>query len=136
MKKMFLGSMLLLLVSAAVSAAQIESFTNIKINPLEASTYRAVVSVHLVWANPVFSQEDTLAARQAIAVALKSIKLRDYVVHDAIDIVKQRIQTYLSENMVVAENKVLEIYVTDLVVEYTGENKAFIRPAPSKNSAD
>ncbi len=106
---------------------EIRSYNNIQVNPVNARDYRVVTSIHVKWLAGPIATEDDIVAREAIAVALKSLKLREFTGHDAIDTAKRRILALLIENERLGSDKIAELFITDLVVEYTGESKAYIR---------
>lgn len=86
--------------------------------------YKVVTSVHIMWEQDKVSKEESIAAREAIAKSLKSISLSKLISDKSIDITKTRILSYISENELIGDAKLVEIYITDMVVEYTGENQS------------
>ncbi len=131
---LLLLALLSLLTTSSAFAFSIESYTNIKINPVNSRDYRAVVSVHLKWQIDGISQEENIAAREAIAIALKSLKTSELTGQDSIEVTKRRISTYIAENDIVGSNKIIGLYITDLIVEYTGESKAYLRKSSRKTN--
>ncbi|MDN4500792.1 hypothetical protein QX776_00095 [Alteromonadaceae bacterium BrNp21-10] len=121
-----------LLFSIPSMASTLQSFTNISVNPLGTSDYRVVASIHLLFDAQFVDAIDSIAAREGLAKALKSLRLRDLTGENSIDVTKERILKYIIEHDVIKANKVQEVYITDLIVEYTGESKAYIRQAPSQ----
>ncbi len=126
-------SILFVLFSFSAHSGYLSSFENITVNPMNSYDYRVVISIHLLWDFDVVDREETIAAREALAIALKSLKLRDFTGEDSIKITKMKIQNYIHNNEIIAGNKIQDIYITDLLVEYTGSNKAYIYQRSKKS---
>jgi|TARA_B110000116_G_scaffold271517_1_gene292522 hypothetical protein len=105
-------------------AYNLQSYQNITVNPYMTKGYKVVTSVHIMWEQDKVSKEESIAAREAIAKSLKSISLSKLISDKSIDITKTRILSYISENELIGDAKLIEIYITDMVVEYTGEHQS------------
>ena len=105
-------------------AYNLQSYQNITVNPYMTKGYKVVTSVHIMWEQDKVSKEESIAAREAIAKSLKSISLSKLISDKSIDITKTRILSYISENELTGDAKLIEIYITDMVVEYTGEHQS------------
>tara|TARA_B100000767_G_C19487454_1_gene418784 strand:+ start:140 stop:538 length:399 start_codon:yes stop_codon:yes gene_type:complete len=124
--KLILATFCIILTFSCISAHgyNLQSYQNITVNPYMTKGYKVVVSVHIMWEQDKVSKEESIAAREAIAKALKSISLPKLISDKSIDITKARILSYIGENELISDAKLVEIYITDMVVEYTGENQS------------
>tara|TARA_B100000809_G_C15109198_1_gene519920 strand:+ start:1797 stop:2195 length:399 start_codon:yes stop_codon:yes gene_type:complete len=124
--KTILATLCIILTGICTSAHgyNLQSYQNITVNPYMSKGYKVVTSVHIMWEQDKVSKEESIAAREAIAKSLKSISLSKLISDKSIDITKTRILSYISENELIGDAKLVEIYITDMVVEYTGENQS------------
>jgi len=118
--KTLLLSIVILFYGPACFADTLESFTNIKVNPKSSSNHMVNASVHIFWALPDLNELDSISVNEDIAAVLKSITVREFSQENAIDLIKQKInQMVLANNLII--NKMERIFITDVLVTYTGE---------------
>lgn len=110
-----------LVISNSLHAEQIISFSDITVNPLQALNYRTTATVHIKWDAEDISREESIAAREAIAVALKSMRVSELTSNRAMVIASNRILNQITQSNVIKSDQIEDIYVTDLVVEYSGK---------------
>ncbi|MBU2883124.1 hypothetical protein KO525_04220 [Psychrosphaera sp. B3R10] len=123
----------LMFVSSVSYASSIESFNNIEINPHNDSSHKVTATIHLIVDSPFGQAEDTLAAREIIAMALSNLTLKELTLN-GVETAKHHILKQVKSGGFIDGSNVNNVYVTDLFVTFTGASHTTVLSRSGKKS--
>lgn len=130
MKKFFL----LCLLTFPVLAGQIQSLPTIRVNPANNTDYQLTAKVHLVWEQTYVDTLDSLEAEELVVTTLKTMKANELARDNSVDVLKGKLLQQLSGRG--KTNKVQDVFVTQVLVEFIGQEKTVIELGKNKPSKE
>ncbi len=119
-----------LFFSGNLLASAIESFNQIEVNPQGSTAHKVTAAIHLVTDVPFTDQEEILAAREVIAIALSALTTRELTSNGGIETAKYHILKQIKANGLIGGNTIQNVYITDMVVSFVGANRASVYVSP------